>query len=74
MARIFYQDKVLTVPDVEISGAELCKQLQVPEGHDLVLVRPEGNVLVSHRRKVRPVDADYFVDAPTFEYGSRQAE
>jgi hypothetical protein len=70
MARIVYQDQAYVVPDAEVDSAELLKELKVPPEHDLVLVRPEGNVLVSRHRKVRPVDGDYFIDAPTFEYGS----
>jgi hypothetical protein len=70
MARVIYQDKVHILSDGEMEGKDLHNVLQVPPQHDLVLIRPEGNVLVSGRRKVRPVDGDYFVDAPTFEYGS----
>ena len=70
MARIVYQDQAYRIPDREVEGAELMEEFQVPPDHDLVLMRPEGNVLVNRHRKVRPVDGDYFVDAPTFEYGS----
>ncbi len=70
MARIVYQDQVYVMPDGEMDGDELLRELKVPPDHDLVLVRPEGNLLVSRHRKVHPVDDDYFVDAPTFEYGS----
>jgi hypothetical protein len=70
MTRIIYQDQDYSVPDGEMDGDALLKQLEVPPQHALVLVRPEGNLLVSSHRKVRPVDSDYFVDVPTFEYGS----
>ena len=70
MTRIIYQDKAFVVPDVEIDGDELRKKLEVPTGHDLVMVRPEGNFLLNRRRKVLPMENDYFVDAPTFEYGT----
>ncbi len=70
MARIRYQDQVYVLPDGEMDGDSLSEELSVPAGHDLILVRPEGNLLVSRSRKVRPVDDDYFVDAPTFEYGA----
>lgn len=69
MARVIYQDQVFVVPDGEVEGEELLKEFKVPSNHDLVLIRPEGNLLVSQRRRVRPVDGDYFLDAPTFEYG-----
>jgi hypothetical protein len=74
MARIVYQDRAYVVPDGEMDGDELLKELEVPPAHDLVLVRPEGNLLVNRHRKVRPVDGDYFVDAPTFEYGAIPAQ
>lgn len=74
MARIVYQDRVYVVPDGEMDGDELSRELKVPPGHDLILVRPEGNLLVNHHRKVRPVDGDYFVDAPTFQYGAILAQ
>ena len=70
MARIVYQDQAYTLPDALMEGEELRKTLQVPEDHDLVLVRPQGNRLVSHHHQVRPVDGDYFMDAPIFKYGS----
>ena len=70
MARVVYENQALVVPDDEIDGDRLKRELKVPQGHDLVLVRREGNVLVSHRSKVRPVDGDYFLDAPIFEYGT----
>jgi hypothetical protein len=73
MTRIIYQDQAYVVPDGETDGDELLRELEVPAGHDLVLVRPEGNLLVSRHRKVHPVDGDHFIDAPTFEYGSRPA-
>jgi hypothetical protein len=69
MARVVYQDQAYVVSDGEIDGDKLSRELNVPPGHDLVLVRPEGNRLVSRNRKVHPVDGDYFLDAPTFEYG-----
>jgi hypothetical protein len=69
MARIVYQDQAYLLPDGEMDSDVLFKKLEVPAQHDLVLVRPEGNVLVSHHRKVRAADGDYFVDAPLFEYG-----
>ena len=71
MARVIYENQALVVPDGELDGEGLKRELKVPPGHDLVLVRPEGNVLVSHGSKVRPVDGDYFLDAPVFEYGAR---
>jgi hypothetical protein len=74
MARIVYQDQAYAVPDGEMDGDELTRELKVPPDHDLILVRPEGNLLVSHHRKVRPVDGDYFMDAPTFEYGATPAQ
>ncbi len=69
MARIVYQDQPCIVPDGETDGDQLSKDLNVPPGHDLVLVRSEGNLLISRNRKVHPMDGDYFMDAPTFEYG-----
>lgn len=70
MARIVYQDQDHVVPDGEVRGEELLKKLKVPYGHNLVVVRPDGNRLVQRHDKVRPVDGDYFLDAPTFEYGA----
>jgi hypothetical protein len=69
MARIIYQDELYTLPDSELDGNRLARELQVPPDHDLILVRPEGNLLVHRRQKVRPLDGDYSIDAPTFEYG-----
>jgi hypothetical protein len=74
MARIIYQDQAHLVPDGELDGHVLSRELKVPPGHDLVLVRREGNVLVSPGRRVRPVDGDYFIDAPKFEYGAPLAD
>jgi hypothetical protein len=73
MARIVYQDQVCVVPDAEMRGENLRETLGVPSGHNLVVVRPEGNQLVHRHDKVRPIDGDYFLDAPTFEYGARSA-
>lgn len=70
MARIVYQDQTFTLPDAPLGGEELRKTLQVPEDHDLVLVRGQDNRLVSRGHQVRPVDGDYFMDAPVFKYGS----
>lgn len=74
MARIVYHDQAHVVSDGEMDGDELARELKVPPDHDLILVRPEGNLLVSRHRKVRSVDGDYFVDAPTFEYGAALAQ
>jgi hypothetical protein len=70
MARIVYQDREHDVPDGEMQGEELHTALQVPEGHNLVVIRQDGNKLVHRRDKVRPADGDYFLDAPMFEYGT----
>jgi hypothetical protein len=70
MARIRYQEQAYFVPDGEMQGGELLEALKVPSGHNLVVVRPDGNWLVHRHDKVRPADGDYFMDAPTFEYGT----
>ncbi len=70
MARIVYQDQTYTLPDGSIEGDELLRELRVPEDHDLVLMRPEGNLLVSRHQRLYPVDGDQFVDAPVFKYGA----
>lgn len=70
MARIIYQDQTYRLPDGSIEGDELLKELNVPADHDLILMRPEGNLLVDRHRRVHPVDGDHFVDAPVFKYGS----
>jgi hypothetical protein len=70
MARIIYQEQDHVVPDGEMQGGELIEALKVPSGHNLVVIRPDGNRLVHRHDKVRPVDGDYFLDAPTFEYGA----
>jgi hypothetical protein len=70
MARIVYQNQARIVSDGELDGDQLLDELQVPPEHDLVLMRPEGNLLVDRQRKVHLKDGDYFVDAPVFEYGS----
>jgi hypothetical protein len=70
MARITYLNRQVDVPDREMRGQQLLQELRVSGDHDLVMVRPEGNILVQRDRTVRPVDGDYFVDAPTFEYGA----
>ncbi|MEJ2735579.1 MAG: hypothetical protein P8189_18775 [Anaerolineae bacterium] len=70
MARIEYQKRQVDVPDREMRGQQLFQELGVSPDRDLVVVRPNGNFLVQRDRKVRPVDGDYFVDAPTFEYGA----
>jgi hypothetical protein len=70
MARIWYQDRQVDVPDREMRGQQLVQELRVSPDHDLVVVRPNGNFLVQRDRIVRPVDGDHFVDAPTFEYGA----
>lgn len=70
MARIVYQDRTYTLPDGSVEGEELLQALQVPIDHDLVLVRPEGNLLVGRHQQVYPVDGDHFVDAPVFKYGA----
>ena len=70
MARIVYQEQAYFVPDGEMPGEELIEALKVPSGHSLVVIRPDGNRLVHRHDKVRPVDGDYFLDAPTFEYGT----
>jgi hypothetical protein len=70
MARIVYQEQEQVVPDGEVRGEELIEALKVPSGHNLVVIRPDGNRLVHRHDKVRPVDGDYFLDAPTFEYGA----
>ena len=73
MARIVYQEMEQVVPDGEVRGEELIEALKVPSGHNLVVIRPDGNRLVHRHDKVRPVDGDYFLDAPTFEYGAPKA-
>jgi hypothetical protein len=73
MARIIYQEQDHVVPDGEMQGGELIEALKVPSGHNLVVIRPDGNRLVHRHDKVRPVDGDYFLDAPTFEYGKPAA-
>jgi hypothetical protein len=70
MARIIYQEQDYIVPDGEIQGGELIEALKVPPGHNLVVIQPDGNRVVHRHDKVRPVDGDYFLDAPTFEYGA----
>ena len=70
MARIVYQDREQILPDGEVRGEELMKALEVSPGHNLVVVRPDGNRLVHRHDKVRPLDGDYFLDAPTFQYGA----
>jgi hypothetical protein len=70
MARIVYQDKTLTLPDIDMDGRTLVETLAVPTDHDLVLVRPEGNQLIKRSQKLHLQDGDQFVDAPTFEYGA----
>lgn len=70
MARIIYQEQERIVPDGEVKGEQLLKALQVPTGHNLVVMRQEGNQLVHPLAKIRPIDGDYFLDAPMFEYGA----
>jgi hypothetical protein len=70
MARIIYQEQEHVVPDGEMQGEELLKALRVPSGHNLVVIRQDGNRLVHRHDKVLPVDDDYFLDAPMFEYGA----
>lgn len=70
MARIIYQDQEHAVPDGDLRGEQLLEALNVPPGHNLVVVRHDGNRLVHRHEKVRPVDGDYFLDAPIFEYGA----
>ena len=69
MAQIIYQDRTYTLPDGSIGGEELLQELEVPQDHDLVLMRPEGNLLVGRHQRLYPVDGDHFVDAPIFKYG-----
>lgn len=69
MAIIVYQGEEHAIPDGEMHGEELLRELDVPKDHNLIVLRPEGNQLVPRRGKVRPVDGDHFLDAPTFEYG-----
>jgi hypothetical protein len=69
MARIVYQGQDIILPDSEMDGEQLFRELQVPPERDLIVVRAEGNLLLNRRRKLRPVEGDYFVDAPIFEYG-----
>ena len=69
MARIVYQDETYRLPDGAIEGGALLKELNVPPDHDLILMRPEGNLLVDRHRRLHPVDGDQFVDAPVFKYG-----
>jgi hypothetical protein len=70
MAQIIYQDRTYTLPDGSIEGEELLQELEVPQDHDLVLMRPEGNLLVGRYQRLHPVDGDRFVDAPIFKYGT----
>ncbi len=70
MARIIYQDQVHMTRGAKMYGKELAQQLEVPPQHDLVLVRPEGNLVVGGQRELQLKDGDYFLDAPTFEYGA----
>jgi len=73
MARIVYQDQVHIMPDGEMRGEKLRQALGVPPDHNIVVIRPEGNRLVNRHDKVRLIDGDYFLDAPTFEYGAHSA-
>lgn len=69
MARIVYHEQEHVVPDGEVRGDTLLEALKVPAGHNLVVIRQDGNRLVHRHDKVRPIDGDYFLDAPMFEYG-----
>ena len=74
MTRIIYRNKNYFISDIEENSRNVYQQLDVTPGHDLVLVRPEGNLLVNRRSQVKLVDNDTFIDAPIFEYGQEKKE
>ena len=73
MARIVYQEQEHVIPDGSTRGEQLMQALKVPPNHDLVRVQETGNELIHRYDWVRPVDGDYFVDAPRFVYGEHNS-